>query len=61
MHRYGLEYLEGALQIPVTAGDVFTNLASRDTWIPALDYTESLAYATAIGLALRDHVPSYGY
>lgn len=54
------EYLEGALQIPVTAGDVFTNLASRDTWIPTLDYTESLAYATAIGLALRDHYTSYG-
>ncbi|MHB8913883.1 MAG: pilus assembly protein PilM [Minisyncoccota bacterium] len=54
------EYLEGSLQIPVTAGDVFTNLASRDTWVPALDYTESLAYATAIGLALRDHVTAYG-
>lgn len=53
------EYLEGALQIPVTAGDVFTNLASRDTWIPTLDYTESLAYATAVGLALRDDVQSY--
>lgn len=53
------EYLEGALQIPVTAGDVFTNLASRNTWIPALDYTESLAYATAVGLALRDHVQPY--
>lgn len=48
------EYLEGALGIPVSAGDVFTNLASRDTWIPPIDYTESLAYATAIGLALRD-------
>jgi Tfp pilus assembly PilM family ATPase len=48
------EYLEGALGIPVAAGDVFTNLASRDTWIPPIDYTESLAYATAIGLALRD-------
>lgn len=54
------EYLEGALGIPVTAGDVFTNLASRDTWIPTLDYTESLAYATAIGLALRDHAHPYG-
>lgn len=54
------EYLEGALQIPVTAGDVFTNLASRDTWIPTMDYTESLAYATAVGLALRDHIPFYG-
>jgi len=53
------EYLEGALKIPVTAGDVFTNLASRDTWIPTLDYTESLAYATAVGLALRDYVPPH--
>lgn len=53
------EYLEGALQIPVVAGDVFTNFASRDTWVPALDYSESLAYATAIGLALRDHVTFY--
>src|SRR3989344_1938081 len=31
------EYLEGALKIPVAAGDVFTNLASRDTWIPRID------------------------
>ena len=53
------EYLESTLRIPVTAGDVFTNLASRDLRIPQLDYTESLAYATAIGLALRDHVPPY--
>lgn len=53
------EYLEGALNIPVATGDVFTNLASRDGWIPPLDYTESLAYATAIGLALRDHAQSY--
>ncbi len=53
------EYLEGSLQIPVATGDVFTNFASRDTWIPTLDYTESLAYATAIGLALRDHVIPY--
>lgn len=48
------EYLEGTLRIPVVTGDVFTNFASRDIWIPQLDYTESLAYATAIGLALRD-------
>ncbi len=54
------EYLEGVLRIPVTAGDVFTNLASRDVWLPELDYTESLAYATAIGLALRDFVPLHG-
>ena len=53
------EYLEGSLQIPVTAGDVFENLASRDTWVPTVDYTESLAYTTAIGLALRDRVTAY--
>ena len=53
------EYLEGSLGIPVTAGDVFTNLTARDFWIPTLDYTESLAYATAIGLALRDDSTSH--
>ncbi|MBI2025453.1 pilus assembly protein PilM [Candidatus Kaiserbacteria bacterium] len=53
------EYLEGALRVPVVTGDVFTNLASRDEWVPAIDYTESLAYAAAIGLALRDDATSY--
>ena len=53
------EYLEGTLRIPVVAGDIFTNLASRDKWIPSLDYAESLAYATAVGLALRDRVQPY--
>ncbi len=48
------EYLETAIKLPVALGDVFTNLASRDHWLPPLDYMESLAYATAIGLALRD-------
>ena len=53
------EYLEGALKIPITTGDVFSNLAPRDTWVPSLEYAESLAYTTAVGLALRDHVQSY--
>ena len=51
------EYLEASLKIPVELGDVFTNLASRDTWLPPVDYMESLAYGTAIGLALREYVP----
>ncbi len=51
------EYLETALKMPVELGDVFTNMAPRDHWLPPLDYMESLAYATAIGLALRDHTP----
>lgn len=50
------EYLEGVLKIPVSTGDVFTNFASRDIWLPSLPANEALAYATAIGLALRDHV-----
>ena len=50
------EYLESALKVPVELGDVFTNLAPRDVWLPPLDYMESLAYATAIGLALREHL-----
>lgn len=49
------EYLETGLKIPVALGDVFTNLAPRDSWLPPLDYLESLAYTTAIGLALRDY------
>ncbi len=49
------EYLEAQLKIPVALGDVFTNLASKDVWLPPIDYMESLAYGTAIGLALRDH------
>lgn len=51
------EYLGAALKVPVELGDVFRNFASRSVWLPPLDYTESLAYATAIGLALRKYVP----
>lgn len=54
-----LGYLEGTLQIPVTTGDIFTNMISRDTQVPKLGYAESLAYATAIGLALRDDTTFY--
>lgn len=50
------EYLEASLKIPVEIGDVFRNMASREDWLPPLDYTESLAYGTAIGLALREYV-----
>lgn len=51
------EYLESALHVPVELGDVFTNLAKREVWLPPVEYMESLAYATAIGLALRKHIP----
>jgi type IV pilus assembly protein PilM len=48
------EYLEASLKVPVALGDVFANFAPRDAWLPPLEYQESLAYGTAIGLALRD-------
>jgi type IV pilus assembly protein PilM len=51
------EYLETALKIPVELGDVFINLAPRTDWLPPIDYMESLAFGTAIGLALREYVP----
>lgn len=50
------EYLEASLKVPVALGDVFANFASRKDWLPPLEYTESLAYGTAIGLALRNYV-----
>lgn len=50
------EFLEASLKIPVEHGDVFQNLASRDVWLPPLDYTESLAFGTAVGLGLREYV-----
>ncbi|MDP2594013.1 MAG: pilus assembly protein PilM [bacterium] len=53
------EYLEAGLRVPVTVADVFTNFAPREAWVPELDHADSLAYATAIGLALRDRPPLY--
>jgi len=49
------EYLSSALNVSVELGDVFTNLASRDVWLPSINHSQSFAYTTAIGLALRDY------
>ncbi|HFC11112.1 MAG TPA: hypothetical protein ENJ75_02935 [Candidatus Kaiserbacteria bacterium] len=49
------EYFSSSFNLPVELGDVFLNLASRDTWLPTVDYSQSFAYATTIGLALRDY------
>ncbi len=50
------EYLQTSLKVPVELGDVFANFAPREVWLPPLEYTESLAFGTAIGLALREYV-----
>lgn len=52
------EYFAAGLSMPVALGDVFTHFAPRNHWLPPLEYSESLAYGTVIGLALRGH-PSY--
>ncbi|KND51182.1 MAG: type IV pilus assembly protein PilM [Parcubacteria bacterium C7867-001] len=49
------EYLQSTLKLPVEEGNVFINMAKRDDWLPPMDYTASLAYGTAIGLALREY------
>ncbi len=49
------EYLEGALKIPVALGNIFANFASPDDWLPPLEYAQSLAFGTALGLALRTY------
>jgi len=47
------EYLEGFLNIPVTIANVWGGAFSLDTYVPPMRFSESLEYATAIGLALR--------
>ncbi len=48
------EYLEGALRVPVAKGNVWENAFSFDMFIPELPESESLGYAPAVGLALRE-------
>lgn len=48
------EYLSGALKIPVERANVWINAFSFDDFIPKMNRFQSLSYATAIGLALRD-------
>jgi Tfp pilus assembly PilM family ATPase len=47
------EYLEAMLGVPVVVGNVWTNIFSFKEYIPDMHHTESLEFATAIGLALR--------
>jgi type IV pilus assembly protein PilM len=46
------EFLAGKLRIPVERGNVWRNAFSFEDVIPSIDREHSLAYATAIGLAL---------
>ncbi len=48
------EYFSSSFKTPVELGNVFSNLAPLDVWLPTVDHAQSFAYATTIGLALRD-------
>lgn len=48
------ERVSGALQVPVDIADIWQNLFDINMHIPAISRTESLQYATAAGLLLRD-------
>jgi Tfp pilus assembly PilM family ATPase len=50
------EYFENSCRVPTVTGDVFTNFASHEVWLPDIEYREALAFATPIGLALRDYL-----
>lgn len=50
------EYVSEFLHVPVTVGNTWTNAFSLNTYIPPVDFAESLKYATAVGLALRSGV-----
>jgi type IV pilus assembly protein PilM len=47
------EYLTLALRSPVEVADVWKNAFSIEKYVPPLPFNKSLAFATAIGLALR--------
>ena len=51
------EYLSRTLKIPVEVGNVWTNLAHFDDYIPPIEHLDSLDYAGAIGAAMG--APAY--
>lgn len=51
------EYLMAALGVPVVRGNVFVNLVSPEVSMPLLEFEQSLGYATAVGLGLRNTAP----
>ncbi|MDZ4227069.1 MAG: pilus assembly protein PilM, partial [Patescibacteria group bacterium] len=47
------DYIAGRIQAPTGVGEVWRHVYDFDSYIPPIDRTHSLQYATAIGLALR--------
>lgn len=50
------EHISRSLEVPTEQANVWQNAFPTDAYVPELDYSHSLQYATAIGLALNDKV-----
>ena len=48
------EYFKTSLRSEVELANVWTNIAALDSYVPPINFKQSLSYATAIGLALGD-------
>jgi len=48
-----LEYLSSGVASPVELANALTNVNTLDNYIPEINFSDSLRYATALGLALR--------
>ncbi len=49
-----VEYFKTSLRADVDLANVWVNMGSVDSYVPPINFKESLSYATAIGLALGD-------
>lgn len=49
-----VDYLESNIGLSVTIGNPWTNVLEKNTTVPSIDFNNSLRYATATGLALRN-------
>lgn len=47
------EYISANVNLPVEVGNVWTNTFSFDEFVPPIQFSDSLGYAAAVGLALR--------
>lgn len=47
------QYLTATMNIPIERANAWVNITDLENYIPAMPQEDSLAYATAIGLALR--------
>ena len=49
-----VDYLASNLGLPVAIGNPWVNILTEDANVPSIDFNNSLRYATAAGLALRN-------